>query len=166
MGMDVYGNKPKNKKGEYFRNNCWYWRPLWMYCERVAPELCAKVKYAHSNDGDGLNAADSKALAKILKEKLSSGDTENFEKQWKKEQEESPEETCTHCGGTGSRTDAVGKQMGFHDKWNEHKQAYGWCNACDGKGTKKSMSTWYGFEAENVKEFALFLENCGGFKIC
>ena len=28
MGMDVYGENPKNEKGEYFRNNVWWWRPL------------------------------------------------------------------------------------------------------------------------------------------
>jgi hypothetical protein len=25
MGMDVYGNKPKNKTGKYFRNNLRWW---------------------------------------------------------------------------------------------------------------------------------------------
>jgi hypothetical protein len=28
MGMDVYGKEPKSDKGEYFRNNVWWWRPL------------------------------------------------------------------------------------------------------------------------------------------
>jgi len=28
MGMDVTGINPKNDKGEYFRANCWSWRPL------------------------------------------------------------------------------------------------------------------------------------------
>ena len=33
MGFDVYGIK-KLEGGEenYFRNNCWHWRPLWEVC--------------------------------------------------------------------------------------------------------------------------------------
>jgi hypothetical protein len=67
MGMDVYGIKATDKEGEYFRNNCWYWRPLWQFCEQVAPNLCAKVKYGQSNDGDGLkNQKDCTALSDAL----------------------------------------------------------------------------------------------------
>ena len=33
MGFDLYGNS-KNKEGEYFRNNVWWWRRLADYvCE-------------------------------------------------------------------------------------------------------------------------------------
>ena len=28
MGMDVYGINPFNELGEYFRANCWTWRPI------------------------------------------------------------------------------------------------------------------------------------------
>ena len=28
MGMDVYGNKPRCSKGEYFRASVWSWRPI------------------------------------------------------------------------------------------------------------------------------------------
>lgn len=38
-------------------------------------------------------------------------------------------------------------------------------NGCDGKGTKRPADTWYPFEVENVKEFATFLQDCGGFEI-
>ena len=45
-------------------------------------------------------------------------------------------------------------------------RVYGWCNACNGIGTKPSMMGDYPFSAENVKEFAQFLIDCGGFQIC
>ena len=32
MGMDVYGRKPKNETGEYFRANVWSWRPIYWLC--------------------------------------------------------------------------------------------------------------------------------------
>ena len=38
MGMDVYGIAPTSERGEYFRNNVWWWRPLWDYCCEVDSE--------------------------------------------------------------------------------------------------------------------------------
>jgi hypothetical protein len=69
MGMDVHGLKPKNPKGEYFRNNCWWWRPLWTYSQQVCPKITSKVKYGQSNDGDGLKTQkDCDILAKSLRD--------------------------------------------------------------------------------------------------
>jgi hypothetical protein len=67
MGMDVYGTEPKNEKGAYFRNNVWWWRPLWEYCEFVAPELTCTVENGYSNDVDGLDGEDAKDIAKALR---------------------------------------------------------------------------------------------------
>ena len=74
MGMDVIGKK----EGSYFRNNVWWWRPLWNYCLKVSPTICGKVENAQSNDGDGLNADDSKALASILKNCIEDGTCEQY----------------------------------------------------------------------------------------
>ena len=56
MGMDVIGKKPKAEVGQYFRNNVWWWHPLWEYVCEVPPALANRVRYGHSNDGDGLRA--------------------------------------------------------------------------------------------------------------
>ena len=37
MGMDVYGNKPKNQRGKYFGLNSAGWHPLADYMCEVAP---------------------------------------------------------------------------------------------------------------------------------
>jgi hypothetical protein len=87
MGMDVYGNDPLNADGEYFRNNVWWWGPLWEYCHDVAPELASKVTYGFSNDGDGLDGEDSIALAAALVEALASGHTLKYEENFKAEKE-------------------------------------------------------------------------------
>jgi len=50
MGMDVYGNKPANKAGEYFRANIWSWRPIHKLCETV---LKCKLESWGCNDGAG-----------------------------------------------------------------------------------------------------------------
>lgn len=78
MGMDIIGRKPTTRKGEYFRNNVWWWHPLWDYCSFVAPEICEKVTHAHSNDGDGLNEYDSKKLAKSLSASIKNGTADMY----------------------------------------------------------------------------------------
>jgi len=90
MGFDVIGNAPENETGEYFRNNVWWWRPLWNYCEVVAPELTKTVKYAQSNDGDGLKAKESLLLSKLLFNEVQSGRTAEYEAKYYKELAELP----------------------------------------------------------------------------
>ena len=34
MGMDVYGIEPRNADGQYFRANCWSWRPICVALEK------------------------------------------------------------------------------------------------------------------------------------
>jgi len=160
MGMDVYGKKPSNKRGEYFRNSVWGWHPLWSYCKKVAPEVTDKVKYGHSNDGDGLGKRDSLKLAKILREEISSGRTAAYEKEYTAAMKEAPDQKCDLCKGKGRRTDAFAKRS-----LPETTKPKG-CNACGGKGKVRPFATHYPFELDNVAEFAEFLENCGGFEIC
>jgi len=79
MGMDLIGISPTKKCGEYFRANIWWWSPLWEYCDQVAPEICEQVKHAYSNDGDGLDDEDSKALATVLLKEHKQGNTKKYQ---------------------------------------------------------------------------------------
>ena len=67
-------------KGIYFRNNCWYWRPLWDFCYNVAPELISDDLWAdgHHNSGDGLNGEDAKLLGEKLLKAVSYGFAKKF----------------------------------------------------------------------------------------
>jgi hypothetical protein len=47
-----------------------WWREIADYCRLVAPDICNTCKYWYSNDGDGLDAADAIALAKILRARI------------------------------------------------------------------------------------------------
>jgi hypothetical protein len=73
MGMDVYGNKPKNKCGKYFGISARSWCPLATYACEVAPEITAKCKLWYSNDFDGLNGEDSILLADVLQKEIDNG---------------------------------------------------------------------------------------------
>lgn len=170
MGMDVMGNEPRSERGQYFRNNVWWWRPLWNYCVEVAPDLCEKVS-GHYNDGDGLDADGAAELARILLVNIESGKTEAYEARYNEYLASLPRRKCEWCAGTGVRTDKVGVEMGMPGKALEPAIAIltgrsrGWCNGCDGEGTCEHHEADYPFSVENVQDFAKFLEDSGGFKI-
>lgn len=173
MGMDVVGSNPTTTQGEYFRNNLWWWRPLWNYCYGVAPDIIDDelFDYGHYNDGAGLDAEGSVALGMRLLQEIQSGRTAEYEAEYRKALADLPMVDCEHCNATGIRTDAVGMEAGMHDKALEESVAivvgrtHGWCNACDGVGKRRHFGTSYPFDKENVQEFANFLMGCGGFSI-
>jgi hypothetical protein len=173
MGMDVVGIAPRNKTGEYFRNNVWYWRPLWEYCEVIDPTLEEKVPNAHYNAGDGLKTAEECiALANKLMDSVNLGIAERYRQAREQWLDSLEGETCDICEGTGIRTDLIGQEQGMSDKvLDETAQVVlnrerGWCNGCEGKGEKPNWNSHYPFEVSNVIEFAEFLKYCGGFEIC
>lgn len=171
MGMDVIGKNANSEKGEYFRNNVWWWRPLWDYCQNLHGDIVASVEYGHSNDGDGLNADDAYALGRALEQDIVSGVTAEYEREYNKHLASLPMKDCEYCGATGIRTDDVGTKHGMPTKELEPEVAilvgrtHGYCNGCRGEGKVEHFLTNYGFSVENVQEFAGFLLDCGGFEI-
>lgn len=172
MGMDVYGKNPKSEKGRYFRRNVWGWHPLWGYVEDVHPEIAELVQYAHSNDGDGLNATKAAELARLLIDDFESGAATQYVADRNKALSELPLEECNLCGSTGIRADDIGVQSGQPEKVLSPEVAIilgrdkGWCNGCEGSGKKEPWETNYYLDEDDVVEFAEFLKDCGGFEIC
>ena len=150
MGMDVYGNKPKSEKGDYFRNNVWWWRPLWNYCHTSAPELIDKDTYVSGtyNDGAGLNAMKAAKLGVKLLTLIENGNCATYKRERDLYLESIPDEVCDNCNG--------------NNRGNSKKKD---CRACKGKGARESWERHYPFDIENVKEFAEFCIESGGFKI-
>lgn len=150
MGMDVYGKNATSEKGQYFRNNVWWWRPLWNYCLSVS-YVAQQVEGGHYNNGDGLDADDAKMLAETLFAEINAGRTLQYEQEYTAFLKALPDEECDLCKGSGFRTDAI---------------VTGECNGCQGKGQRRPWDTHYPFSVENVREFAEFLQDSGGFEIC
>lgn len=155
MGMDVYGKNPKNQQGEYFRANVWYWHPLWDCLETLHPTICQRCESPHDNSGSGLNSKDSLALSKLLRIDLNTGAIEEYIKQYDARIAELPLEDCIYCEGKGTRD------------WNQEngtvltKQ----CNSCQGTLKVKPFISSYHMDLDLMKQFQIFLENCGGFEI-
>lgn len=171
MGMDVYGNAPTNEVGEYFRRSVWGWRPLWDYCLENF-EVANKVELGHSNDGDGLNRANALRLARQIRAEIENGNAEQYVNARNARLAALPRTDCEYCEGTGIRKDKVGIEFGFPERELSPEQVVflgrdkGWCNACQGEGKNDHWDTNYLLDLDDIKEFAEFLENCGGFEIC
>ena len=178
MGMDVYGKNAKSEIGGYFRRNVWGWRPLADCILDLAPEEAAGCTYWHSNDGDGLDGEGAIRLADRIDALLTSGVIDLYVEARDKSVKALPRITCHLCDGTGIRSDEVGRQMkqpemlinaadpiradASHPRFGQT----GWCNGCNGCGTKPDSATFYGLEANDLREFAAFCRDSGGFEIC
>jgi hypothetical protein len=70
--MDVYGRKPINETGEYFRASIWSWPSLWAFCCEAAPSVIDDdtARRCSYNDGAGLDARQATALAIALWDEL------------------------------------------------------------------------------------------------
>ena len=150
MGFDLYGNKAKSEKGEYFRNNIWWWRPLANYILDTIEIPENDPDGWHMNGGYKISARSAEKIAKVLEERISAGDVKKFEREYREALSCLPKEQCGICNGTGRRND---------------ERVSGKCNACDGSGKCEAWQTNYPFSEENVKEFAEFCKESGGFKI-
>ncbi len=154
MGMDVYGRKPKNEVGSYFRRNVWGWHPLWSYCESLHEELVSSCEDGHSNSGFGLNNSKSIKLAKAIKEDIRSKRADLYIEERDSYLQNLPDEDCAYCDANGERT-----------LQKDDTQLLKKCNVCSGKKTVRPFATYYFLTVQDLKEFAEFLENCGGFNI-
>lgn len=153
MGMDVYGKKPKSEVGSYFRNNVWYWHPLWDCVTHFVPDLAEKVPNAHNNSGDGLNGRDSKRLGFILKQLIDLGKIQEYVDDFNEQKKQAPMEKC-FCIKDNNTDPATQLEPRVQ------------CPHCKGSGVMKNFNTWYNIDVDNVNRFADFLIDCGGFQIC
>ena len=160
MGMDVYGRAPISETGTYFRNNVWWWRPLWNYCITQYPELTEEVVDGQTNSGDGLDAGNAYTLGTKLQEDIDSGVVAQYEKEYREYLASLPMLDCRYCESTGERTWEA-NSMNNDTSESVIKQ----CNVCKGEGKVEDYATNYPFSVENVQEFSKFLVSSGGFNI-
>ena len=157
MGMDVYG-----RSGNYFRNNCWWWRPLSNYVSNQCKEVISQEDYdsGNYNDGHRVDYEKCEFIVEKLQKLVDDGSVKEYEKSYKKHLEELPLEDCEYCEGSGVR------------QWEEGDRN---CNVCNTEhtrkegipiGKKKSFETSYPFSEENVIEFIEFVKESEGFEIC
>ena len=66
--------------GIYFRNNIWWWRPLWMYISDICSDILTEkdMKTGTFNEGHFISKAKSKKIAKRIREEEKSGNLDLY----------------------------------------------------------------------------------------
>lgn len=154
----------KANPGIYFRNNVWWWRPLWTYiCDLCDDILTDKdIEGGSFNNGHVISKTKAKKIATRIFMDNKSGDLDKYSQQYKQHVASLPKENCTICDGKGMRTPPL---LNEDFEMNTDKELQK-CNGCDGTGKRESWSASYPFSVENAIEFANFAKESGGFQIC
>ncbi len=137
--------------GAYFRNNVWWWRPLWNYCYHLADDLISAELHdnGHSNSGAGLDDYNAKRLGQRLLEEINNGNTIQYQANYQQYLDDMPDDDCLICDNNNYG----------HDKKKN-------CKRCEGTGKRPNFNKSYPFDIDNVKQFAEFCIESGGFEIC
>jgi hypothetical protein len=79
MGFDLYGIKATSKKGEYFRNNIWWWRPLQYFIVSSCSDFLTDndIEGLGYNNGHKIGVRKTKKIITRLEEVL--GNTDKFD---------------------------------------------------------------------------------------
>lgn len=136
MGFDLSGLNPKNTKGEYFRNNCWWWRRLANFVLEYIELPKEETQFWDSNDGQKVSERSAIKIAKFLRQAIK--EKEKY-KGWITETERIYAEESKRVA------------LAFRGEAARKDKDFGKCH---------HPFTW-----TNVKEFAEFCENSGGFEI-
>ena len=158
-----YENK---NAGVYFRNNCWWWRPLAdfmiTHCDWLTQE---QHKHLHDNSGFEFSQHEAMTIADTLQKKVDDGTAKAREEVNKREMAVADEWNKGINAQQGEVEKEAKKETGdaklvpydypehFKKKWDDLQKQI------DNKAS-------YPFVEANVKEFICFLRECGGFQVC
>jgi hypothetical protein len=140
MGFDFYGTAPRSHAGRYFGQQRDGWRQLARLCLRVAPGICSQfdTEYWFCNEGYGLDNAGAVALADALEKQIDS-DALKYEDALSRQQSAADREVLRRLRLPDGRLLAsVMPELIPHGK------------------------PWL---IRRLREFIVFLRDCGGFAI-
>lgn len=146
--------------GVYFRSNVWYWRPIVIFLEHLgAPkDLLERMS---TNSGDIVNSEEITPYVELFYQMLSDGSLDHHIADYKREQQNLPNEVCHCCKGQGK----LNEQPIFWDKeWlgdGIHD-----CHVCDGTGEVQNFMKNYPMDKDVLVEFFEFAKLSGGFQVC
>ena len=84
----------KANPGYYFRNNVWWWRPLWDFCFQFTDGIISEELWekGHHNSGHGLDAEGAKELGYELMRLIGDGTAMRHEEQYNRAMEKRKKE--------------------------------------------------------------------------
>jgi hypothetical protein len=103
----------------------------------------------HDNSGYKINEDKALRIGIRLHALILDGSTQEWQDGYNKEVAELPKEPCFRCNGNNHG----------HNKKKE-------CESCDKTGERENWAASYPFDVRNVKDFAKFCVESGGFEVC
>jgi hypothetical protein len=151
--------------GIYFRNNVWWWRPLWTYVCSLCDDILTEndMEKGGHNGGQTISKTKAQKIATRILMANKSGDLDVYAQQYKETIANLPKEKCTICDGVGMRTPPL---LNKDFEPNTDQDTLEKCNGCEGTGKRRAWAASYPFSVENAVEFANFAKESGGFQIC
>ena len=148
---EEYEKYQEANPGVYFRNNVWWWRPLWQFvCERLDDVLTDEdAERGCYNDAHEITEDKAMQIGVELTAMLESGRIKEHADRYKAGLEALPQVDCRVCDNNNRG----------HKKKKE-------CKACKQTGLVDDWAKSYPFDVENIREFATFCLESGGFTIC
>ena len=152
-----YADWQEENSGVYFRNNVWWWRPLWMFVSESCSDILTDkdIEGGSWNDGHKISKTKAGKIAKKLHSMIEGGRVKEYEDGYKKDLASLEQVECDVCDATGKRQEPPKTGAGDRE-----------CNGCNGTGKTDDWAKSYPFSEENVRQFANFCMNSGGFRIC
>ena len=164
--FNLKDNYEDDNPGSYFRNNVWFWRPLWNYVCEVCEDYMTvdEMDGGYSNSGFEISEETAIHIAKVLSEKLADGSVDEFQKETESKIAKAKAHNKKVRAEMDKISDECKKKHGkdlvpanypepYNTKWQE---AY----------SKEDWSSNYPFHRDNVKSFIKFCKQSGGFEIC
>ena len=152
--------------GVYFRNNCWWWRPLAYFitekCEWLTTEQKERLQ---DNSGFEFSQHEAMTIADTLQKMVDDGTAKVREEVNKREMAVAEEwNKGLHAQHKALEKEVI-KETGDaklvpYDYPEPFKKKY------DAIQKQTDHKASYPFREANVKEFICFLRECGGFQIC
>jgi hypothetical protein len=135
MGMDVFGRRPNDVIGEYFRANIWSWYPLHDLITRLCGDLFSKDELDGMACNDGVGPYSQVTCDQMIDRFLEGGQL------WK----------------SGHELSAASPQVADVGLWPGVD-----CTVRGPDGTVRSLCF---ISARHVEHWLAFLRHCGGFAV-
>jgi hypothetical protein len=159
MGFDLFGRYPVSDAGGYFRMNQFTWLPfvdlLHDLCDR---KILCKCHHWYSSDGDGLAEKDALALAKNLLARIEDGSVQRA-------LEQGDYTFASYQARAKKRGGRFAEYARGNLKAIEEARAEAERMAAGSDGKLREYSD-LPVLVEHAEQFAEFLKDSGGFRIC
>jgi len=164
--FELKDNYEEENPGSYFRNNVWFWRPLWSFVCVSCDDILKKKDISGGNYNDGHKISKTKAIkmGKRLSEKLADGTIDDMERDYalrKAKADVHNKNVQKHLDEISRKCkDKHGKDLVPANYPEPYKTLW------DDMYSNKMWDSDYPFSRDNIEDFAKFCLQSGGFEIC